>query len=31
LEYYAARKALGFPLASQELKSELLQEEGKSS
>ena len=31
LEYYAARKALGFPLASQELKDELLQDEEKNS
>jgi len=30
LEYYAARKALGFPLASQELRDELLQNEEKS-
>ncbi len=28
LEYYSARKALGFPLASQELRDELLQDKG---
>jgi len=31
LEYYEVRKALGFPLASSELKQQLLQDEGKSS
>ena len=31
LEYYAARKALGFPLASQDLKDELLRHEEQSS
>jgi len=31
LEYYAVRKALGFPLASPELKQQLLQDEEKSS
>jgi glycyl-tRNA synthetase alpha chain len=31
LEYYAARKALGFPLASQELRDELLQTQGEGS
>jgi glycyl-tRNA synthetase alpha chain len=31
LEYYAVRKALGFPLASAELKQQLLQDEEKGS